>query len=218
MCSNVLLGANVNNPRSNSRRRFVVISYRSGPLPVTLRHATTGNGLAVGLVISISAYVLSWSASNTVAVVCPIVVFFIPAGWILHRHHKTIANDSRASELGWRYALSAGIVGYLAIAFNILTISGDYFAIALLVLLVGTLGLASAVAAATVAFVITWRVIQLMLPKFIFQDGTLCPYCAYCLLGVESMRCPECGSAFAYEDLETTESEFRGRAAAINAK
>lgn len=43
------------------------------------------------------------------------------------------------------------------------------------------------------------------------QTGTLCPTCAYNLAGNTSMTCPECGSAFTFDDLDTTEATFKGR-------
>jgi hypothetical protein len=46
-------------------------------------------------------------------------------------------------------------------------------------------------------------------PRYARQDGTLCPQCAYCLIGNESMICPECGRPFTFDELDTTEAEFR---------
>jgi hypothetical protein len=43
------------------------------------------------------------------------------------------------------------------------------------------------------------------------QDGTVCPGCGYSLIGNESMVCPECGRRFTFEELGTTEEEFRGK-------
>ena len=45
--------------------------------------------------------------------------------------------------------------------------------------------------------------------RVVVQDGTLCPGCGYSLIGNESMICPECGRGFTFEELETTEEEFR---------
>ncbi len=36
------------------------------------------------------------------------------------------------------------------------------------------------------------------------QDGTLCPTCAYIIIGLPEPRCPECGNRFTSEDMETT--------------
>jgi len=39
--------------------------------------------------------------------------------------------------------------------------------------------------------------------------STTCPRCEYCLIGNTSMQCPECGRAFTFEEMGTTEEEFR---------
>ncbi|MCK6457674.1 MAG: hypothetical protein L6Q92_14235 [Phycisphaerae bacterium] len=49
--------------------------------------------------------------------------------------------------------------------------------------------------------------------ELVMQDGTLCPGCAYSLVGNTSGRCPECGRAFSFQELGTTEAEFRRRTA-----
>jgi len=58
---------------------------------------------------------------------------------------------------------------------------------------------------------IYWFLVRLTLPRFVIQNGALCPTCGYCLLGAATMQCPECGNAFTYLDIDTTESEFRKR-------
>jgi hypothetical protein len=40
------------------------------------------------------------------------------------------------------------------------------------------------------------------------QDGTLCPKCAYSLIGNESTVCPECGTPYTFGDLGVTAEEF----------
>lgn len=43
------------------------------------------------------------------------------------------------------------------------------------------------------------------------QDGTLCPFCGYSLLGqrdIESSGCPECGETFTFEEMGTTAELF----------
>src|SRR5262249_28650591 len=54
-----------------------------------------------------------------------------------------------------------------------------------------------------------WSLARLLCGLTIMQDGTLCPRCAYSLIGNESMTCPECGRDFTFAELGTTESEFR---------
>lgn len=48
----------------------------------------------------------------------------------------------------------------------------------------------------------------------VLQDGTLCPACAYSLIGNESMTCPECGGTFAFADLGVSSEEFEQISAA----
>lgn len=49
-------------------------------------------------------------------------------------------------------------------------------------------------------------------------EDPCCPHCSYCLLGIDSMRCPECGNTFTFEQLGTTEAEFRARSIESAAK
>lgn len=45
----------------------------------------------------------------------------------------------------------------------------------------------------------------------IVQDGTLCPYCGYSLIGqrdIESSGCPECGERFTFAEMGTSEADF----------
>jgi hypothetical protein len=49
----------------------------------------------------------------------------------------------------------------------------------------------------------------------VVQNGTLCPGCGYCVIGVFELRCPECGRSFTYDELETTEADFAGRTMAL---
>ncbi len=43
---------------------------------------------------------------------------------------------------------------------------------------------------------------------FKLQDGASCPQCGYCVRGVSSRICPECGEPFNRADLGLTEAEF----------
>jgi hypothetical protein len=44
--------------------------------------------------------------------------------------------------------------------------------------------------------------------RILLQNGRLCPRCAYDLAGNTSMVCPECGTPFSFELLDTTRKEF----------
>jgi len=52
-----------------------------------------------------------------------------------------------------------------------------------------------------VGLALGWLVQRIRLGKAVLQDGTLCPRCAYSIVGCSSQRCPECGSAFSADDL-----------------
>ncbi len=54
-------------------------------------------------------------------------------------------------------------------------------------------------------------------PRYLLQDGTLCPQCAYCLIGNESTVCPECGRPFTFDELDTTEAAFREKSRLVRA-
>jgi hypothetical protein len=47
--------------------------------------------------------------------------------------------------------------------------------------------------------------------ELIVQGGTSCPGCGYSLIGNTTMICPECGRGFTFDELATTEEEFRRR-------
>ena len=49
---------------------------------------------------------------------------------------------------------------------------------------------------------VCWRVLRNVDSGVVFQDGTRCPQCAYCLKGNASMVCPECGRAYKASDLD----------------
>jgi hypothetical protein len=42
---------------------------------------------------------------------------------------------------------------------------------------------------------LVWCMCRFVRGKSLIQDGTLCERCGYCLIGNESGRCPECGTA-----------------------
>ncbi|HPF37018.1 MAG TPA: hypothetical protein P5081_12905 [Phycisphaerae bacterium] len=125
--------------------------------------------------------------------------------WMMRRYYVAILTTRRAAWLGLGYSL--GLFGVL-------------LAIALVMLVLKPLDttnwlrlganlLADSIIA--ILFAIGWNLLQRWMPDLVRQNGTLCPTCAYCLVGVQSMRCPECGAAFSFADLETTEYEFQSR-------
>ena len=54
---------------------------------------------------------------------------------------------------------------------------------------------------------LAWPVIIRVWP-FRLQDGQTCPQCGYCLRGVTSRVCPECGRGFDANDLGLSEAAF----------
>ena len=50
--------------------------------------------------------------------------------------------------------------------------------------------------------------VSLPFRRVIDQDGSLCPGCAYCLAGLDSQVCPECGRPFTYEELGTSKEQL----------
>jgi hypothetical protein len=47
--------------------------------------------------------------------------------------------------------------------------------------------------------------------RWMMQDGTRCRQCGYSVVGTCNRICPECGREFTYQELGTTEAEFRER-------
>ncbi len=60
----------------------------------------------------------------------------------------------------------------------------------------------------TANLILVW-VFRCISEPVIMQDGTRCPQCAYRLIGNVSMRCPECGREYTYQELGTTAERFR---------
>ena len=61
--------------------------------------------------------------------------------------------------------------------------------------------------------VLAWAAGAIFFRRFsrvILQDGTLCPGCAYSLIGNTSMICPECGRTFTWNELGTTAEALAG--------
>lgn len=49
-----------------------------------------------------------------------------------------------------------------------------------------------------------WLICRVVRGPIVQQDGTLCPNCAYLLVGCAGRICPECGREFTYQELGTT--------------
>lgn len=62
---------------------------------------------------------------------------------------------------------------------------------------------------------LAWLAMRLYAGPIVFQDGTLCPRCAFVLIGAAELVCPECGRPFTFEELGSSLAEFERRRAAI---
>jgi len=119
-----------------------------------------------------------------------------------------VITTARAAWLGFGYGIGifgapCGILLALAATENRIEFIREYLQAA---------GICALLLIVTVfSITLLWSSARATLPKFVLQDGTLCPGCGYCLIGVTDKRCPECGRPFTYEELETTEAELFAR-------
>lgn len=56
-----------------------------------------------------------------------------------------------------------------------------------------------------------WRICVVFRGHVFINDGSMCPGCGHCVLGCDSMTCPECGRDFIFEELGTTREAFAER-------
>ena len=162
--------------------------------------------VAVLLELASSAPEIEIVITPELAIIAMVAVAIPWPIWRLRQRYRTIVTTPRAAWLGFGYAL--GIFGPpmgMVAALMATETSSSSFELR-------PFGIAALIMSGVIVIVtIAWLVIRLTLPKFVLQDGTRCPNCAHCVLGVQSMRCPECGTPFTYEGLETTEQEFVSR-------
>ena len=127
---------------------------------------------------------------------------------MLRLQYRKVVTSARAANWGLDYGV--GVVGApLGLAGVGLFFAGyeAYFPFMLFSLVIALLAGVAALA---------WMLLRYTMPRIVLQDGSRCPVCAYCLIGVTSMRCPECGRPFTYDELATTEAEFVARGAPLN--
>jgi hypothetical protein len=55
---------------------------------------------------------------------------------------------------------------------------------------------------------LAWLVCRGWVGPVVVQNGSLCPHCAYSLVGCADRICPECGHEFTYESLGTTREQL----------
>lgn len=166
--------------------------------------------VAVLLELASSAPEIGIVITPELAIIAMVAVAIPWPIWRLRQRYRTIVTMPRAAWLGFGYAL--GIFGPpmgMAAALMATETSSSSFELR-------PFGIAALIMSGMIVFVtFAWLIIRMTLPKFVLQNGTLCPNCAHCVLGVQSMRCPECGNAFTYEQLETTQEEFNARTQAV---
>lgn len=71
----------------------------------------------------------------------------------------------------------------------------------------GIIGIPLLASVWTLLSMLAWPMIMRLAP-FKIQDGATCPKCGYCVRGVSSRICPECGRAFNKADLGLSTAEF----------
>jgi len=142
-------------------------------------------------------------------VLLPLIPVALSIAWPilrLRRHAAKIASVERVAKLGAVFAIGLLGIPVLFILFGeLMNIDGRDWSMLKRILV--------AMPCVVLVCVLVWLLVRLTLPKFVMQDGTLCPGCAYCLIGVTEMRCPECGREFTYDEIETTAKQFRERMA-----
>jgi hypothetical protein len=192
--------------REDARRGAIVVHSRDLWSERTLAY---GSGL-VGLVTSTlyavgSAAVLAlfdpgW-ASDMMLLGCLSLVFVVPA-LLFHRYRVHLLDLRNAWVAGMTYGIGLGTI--LAVILGFLMIAEDQSVLLpLLMLPLLILGVLFAVLSVPL-----WVYVRKWAAPVHIQDGTLCPGCAYSLIGNESMVCPECGRPFTVEELGTTEETF----------
>ena len=123
--------------------------------------------------------------------------------WLFARVRIRIATTRRAAWCGVGFGTGLMLVPSLVLTFGVVNLALPGFVLRVL----GEM-LACSLAYGAVAY-LAGLVCFGANTQVLVQGGTTCPGCGYSLIGNESMICPECGRGFTFEELETTEEEFR---------
>ncbi len=205
----------------HSTHRVVVIQKHTPAPPPGMRKEAFVFGVLTGVFLVLGLIILYFGLMSRLGILCLALAAFAWPAYKLRRDHRMIADARGAGMIGAYYAFgmsSAIFIGFACIVFvDILgSVEGIFFDAIIIAITSSAIAAVFLVFAIQVSIAILWSTICLTLPKFIVQDGTLCPNCAYCLIGTQSMRCPECGNEFSFDDLETTAEEFASRAVTSN--
>ena len=174
------------------------LAYKSAMLGVFAGVSSLLAGLVLG---SLQRYFF-WLGSFTVFIVCGIFLTTIISIGGMHLFRHQIPTSRRAvlggASLGFGLAVfefaCAGLSSAIGSSPDWVLLSG----------IAGT-GVLLCMGVARLA----WEWVRRRTVRIVVQDGTRCPECAYLLIGNTSRKCPECGWVFSFEELGTTEAEFR---------
>lgn len=157
-------------------------------------------------------------SGSTAVIVAPILLVaaaafscILPIAWTkAHHHHLTTIRRLGIAAL----AYSIGLFWYSILNGTILVLSSGPGSF------VGQSFLVIPVIASPIAFCVFffyWKRFRKFDPVVIVRWPPLCGQCGYNLIGMESMKCPECGAYFRPEDFGLNESEFLIRSEATRA-
>lgn len=130
----------------------------------------------------------------------PLVVF--------ERHRFQIGSAQRAWFAGVGFGIGVVVTGLLFLAYVVYS-EGSATSRQISIATQGFVAALSCPILYGLGSWIAWSLLRTWRPSVVIQDGTLCPSCAYCLRGNTTMRCPECGRAFTFDELGATEEWLR---------
>jgi hypothetical protein len=135
-----------------------------------------------------------------------LIVFVLAPFTLVSCYKPHVSGGSRPVVVGFAYGLGLYSAPMLGIVFEHTSDPPNLYMVGLYLRVFGVIVLISALVTS-----VAGAVVRRLPPRVVVQDGALCPGCAYCLIGNESMVCPECGRPFTFEELGTTEEAFRAR-------
>lgn len=158
--------------------------------------------LLAGFIIDLFSRYARWLGSLSFFLVCSVFVTSGVSIVAMYIYRHQIVTNSRAATAG-----AAAGTGLAMLEFSLAVLSAAIGTRPNWLILLG-IALAGVVVYLLGARMV-WAWIRRAAVRIVVQDGSRCPTCGYLLLGNTSMKCPECGRLYTYEDLGTTETEFR---------